>query len=355
MGEYIVAAIPVPPGETLREYLDNWNMSQKNLAVRLELSPKHVNEIIQGKAPITTETAIKLETVLGLPASFWLGLETIYQEAKAHASISEVLDREKKILKSFNYAELARHGLVEKTRVVYEKLKNLRNFFGVVNLESIPKLIPVAFRVSNNFDPSSLALAAWLQQGEILAREIKTESYSKSGIKTLIKELRALTTLPQEEYLDLLEKKCAKNGIALVIVPHLSKTYANGAIKWVNSDKVILQLSTRGGYSDIFWFTLFHELGHIYYGHNKKEVLIDSLHKSLAIEKEADEFASENLIPKAKYQEFKKRTVFSSDGIIAFANDIKIHPGIVVGRLAHDKLITHNQFNDLREKISYQP
>ena len=75
---------------------------------------------------------------------------------------------------------------------------------------------------------------------------------------------------------------------------------------------------------------LFHELGHIYYGHNKKEVLIDSLHKSLAIEKEADEFASENLIPKAKYQEFKKRTVFSSDGIIAFANDIKIHPGIVV-------------------------
>ncbi|MFA7057799.1 MAG: HigA family addiction module antitoxin [Candidatus Cloacimonadales bacterium] len=351
MSDFIVAAIPIPPGETLKEYLVNWNISQKELAMRLNLSHKHVNEIIKGKAPITIETAIKLEKVLGLPASFWLGLESTYQEAQARESLSEVTEKEIEILKSVDYAELARNKWVEKTNITARKIENLHSYFGVVSLESIPQLIPVAFRVSNSFTPSGFALAAWLRQGEVLAQEIKTEGYSKSRVKTLIKEIRILTTKPQEEYLDQLAKKCAKYGIALVIVPHLKKTYVSGAVTWVNSNRIILQLSTRGTYSDIFWFSLFHELGHIYHEHNKNKTIIYDPHKESTIEKEADDFASRNLIPEVKYQKFISNGVFSEDKIKVFANDIKIHPGIVVGRLAYDKLIKHGQFNDLREKI----
>ena len=68
-----------PPGDTLAETLDALGMTQIELADRVGLSRKTINQIIQGVAPITAETAVKLETALGTPAAFWLNLDANYQ------------------------------------------------------------------------------------------------------------------------------------------------------------------------------------------------------------------------------------------------------------------------------------
>jgi addiction module HigA family antidote len=65
----------VPPGETLRETLEFLGMTQAQLADRTGRPKKTINEIISGKAAITAETALQLERVLGVPASFWSNLE----------------------------------------------------------------------------------------------------------------------------------------------------------------------------------------------------------------------------------------------------------------------------------------
>jgi HTH-type transcriptional regulator/antitoxin HigA len=343
--------IPVPPGETLKEYLTNWDMTQKELSERLGISPKHINEIIKGKAPITTETALKLESVLGLPASFWLGLESTYQEAIARAEETKCMEKEVEIVKSINYSQLVKLNWLKGTKIMKEKVKYLRSFFKVANLTLIPTTMPVAFRVSSTFEPTYFALATWLRRGEILASEVETENFSKRKFNQLLKEIRTFTVKTQEEYLPLLEEKLADCGIALVLVPHINKTHAQGAINRKHSNKIILQLSNRGVYADIFWFSLFHELGHIYYGHNKNETLIENLDKSSKIEREADTFASEILIPSEKYKQLTKEPTITSDLIISFAKEEEIDPGIVVGRLCHDNLIHYSHFSDLRKKM----
>jgi len=344
-----IAPIPVPPGATLLEHIDIWDMTQRELSLRLGISPKHLNEIIKGKSPITIETALKLESVLGLPASFWTGLENSYQEAVARSNKLIIEEIEQEIVKAIDYAEIARLGWVEKTKVMRNKIDNLRIFFGIANLKYIPKLIPIAFRKSDIYDSSELALALWLRKGEITAQEIQTDRFMKSKLKRAITEIRQLTLKPFEEVTGTLTKLLADCGIALAIVPHLSKTHANGAVKWINSEKALLQLSLKGTYIDIFWFSLFHEIGHIYLEHIRKGTIIDYRDLNSDMETKADDFAKHALIPENEYAKFISSGI-TRQSIEEFSKKINIHRGIIVGRLMHDKIIAFNQFHNLRVK-----
>lgn len=353
MADILIAPIPVPPGSTLREQLDIWDMTQRELALRMGTSTKHLNEIIKGKSPITIETALKLERVLGLPASFWTGLEAAYQEAKARAEELIIDDEEKKIAQSISYAEIAKLGWVEKTKSIGVKIDNLRSFFGIAKLTYIPRLMPVAFRKSNCYDSSDLSLAVWLRKGEVIAQDIQTEKFRKSKLKSIIPKIRSLTLNTTDETIEILSSLLASSGIALAIVPHISKTHVNGAVKWISSEKALLQLSLKGGYADIFWFSLFHEIGHIYLGHNKKDTIVEVSGHNSVMERDADNFAKNSLIPERKWSDFVSGSVFSQDSIETFAEKEKIHTGIVVGRLMHDKLISFNKFTHLREKVRF--
>ena len=68
-----------PPGDTIADLIEERNWSQDELEKRLGYTPKHISLLINGKAPITEEIAIKLENVLGGSASFWLSREAQYR------------------------------------------------------------------------------------------------------------------------------------------------------------------------------------------------------------------------------------------------------------------------------------
>jgi addiction module HigA family antidote len=72
----------VTPGEVLEEYLGCAGITQASFADRTGLSKKTINEIVKAKAPITAETALRFERILGRPAHFWSNLERLYQEDK---------------------------------------------------------------------------------------------------------------------------------------------------------------------------------------------------------------------------------------------------------------------------------
>ena len=142
---------------------------------------------------------------------------------------------------------------------------------------------------------------------------------------------------------------CAQAGVALVFVPELPKTHTSGATRWLTRDKALIQLSLRYKTDDHLWFTFFHEAAHILL-HGKKTVFIEDNTKSDLLEKAADKFALVTLISPADYKSFLKKGDKSTPAIKRFARSQGIAPGIVVGRLQHDKYLPHSCGNDLKQK-----
>lgn len=349
------ANIAIPPGETLLETIESLGMSQAELAQRMGMSRKTINEIIKGSASITPETAVKLEDVLGAPASFWINLEANYQEAKARLKLDEEMNNELAIEGEIPYAEMARLGWVEKTLNKKEKVLNSKKFFAVSSLCLIHGTIEVAFRKSDRETTSSYALAAWLRKGEIEASKIETDPFNREKLVELVPTFRELTKEEPQTFMKELSDKLSGCGVALVVEPHLAKTYVNGATKWLNKNKVLLQLSLRCSFADIFWFSFFHELGHII-KHGKKEVFLEKSKGMISdnLEREADEFASNTLIPAKDYRRFIEDEGYSCESKIRkFANSLNIAPFVVVGRLQHDAIVGYNEYSHLRTRFCF--
>jgi HTH-type transcriptional regulator/antitoxin HigA len=142
-------------------------------------------------------------------------------------------------------------------------------------------------------------------------------------------------------------------GVALVFMAHFAGSGVSGAVRWINKVPVI-QLSLYYSWADIFWFNLFHEIGHLLL-HGRKGRFLEFDRKELAVarskEDEADEFATNELIPPKRYAELLEGPL-SRKNIADFASNLGIHPGIVGGRLCHDKKIGWNAVSTLRTRLT---
>ncbi len=347
--------LPIPPGEYLAEVLTEYGMSQTVLAQRMDRPTQAINEIIQGRKAITHETALQLAQVLEVPAEIWLGLEMEYQLARARRAEEASLDNEADLLTELPYAAMAKLGWVPKVRQAREKVRCLRRFFGVSTLAAVSgvRAYECAFRRADA-PASQYALAAWLRQGEIEARTLDTAPFDKAKLRAALPALRPLTREHPERFVPELTALLAACGVAFVTVPHLPKTYAQGAVFWLG-DRAVLQLSIRGSYADIFWFSLFHELGHLL-RHGKRTILEgqgEDDDEYRRMEGEADEFARNALLPGDDYAQFVQRGTFDKDSLLAFAERQGIAVGIVVGRLQREKYLTYQQHHSLRERYTW--
>lgn len=354
-----IAPVAIPPGRTLLEVLQNKEMTQEELSKRINCSHKHVNQIVNGKAAISSEIANRLGYALGIPASFWINLEAKYQDTKARLADQEQMAKETRLVENFRYNEASRRGWVKTTRSRIEKVAELRRFLGVSSLSRIDNIYAVSFRVSNCRSFSPEALTMWLRQGEIASREIRTADYDEKMLREKLRDLRQLSLSSDSSSIEAAKRILAECGIALIIVEHLTGSNAVGAAMKVRSDKYVVEMSFRGKYADIFWFSLFHEIGHILHKHVKDNWSIDfdiqtkCLNLDQAQEDEANAFARQVLIDDERYREFTKSNDFSEQNVRRFAEAIEIHPGVVVGRLCSDKFIPYSALQHLRSHITH--
>lgn len=351
--------LAVPPGEYLKEVLDELGMTKDELARRMGRPATKLSAIFKGAKAITPETAMQLEKVVGVPAHIWLGLESEYRLALARqqeAREEERLKEETKLLAPFCFGELAKRGFVTKHSSRRDNVLELQRFFGVASLESVLNVrrYQAAFRVgkAGAAPVKPHAVASWLRMGELRAREIPCKPFDRVKLEAALGEIREMTRMKPKEFQERLERLLAGCGVALVIVPHLPGTKAHGATFWLGRDKAVLMLTIRGRWADIFWFSLFHELGHILL-HDRRETFIEDEAGSSDFkeqEKEADAFAADQLIPPADYKRFVERGDFYPASVARFARRLGIDAGIVVGRLQHDGLLPPNWGNKLRTR-----
>lgn len=337
------------PGETVLEMMEEYGITQRELALRMDYTPKHINEVIKGKSQITVEFAMRLESIFGLKTNFWLSLENNYREHLLRLSETEQMKIEEAIAREIPYSSMAKLGWVPVSKKVEEKVQNLRSFFMVSRLTQIEDVYNCAFREKGKDKSSNFAQAAWIAKGEKIAASISTNEFNRTLLKDSIETFRSMTLKSPEVFLPEMQTLCSEVGIALAFVPELPKTFAHGATKWISKDKVLIQLSLRYKYADIFWFSFFHELAHLFL-HGKK---IPFIIKDEHLENEADKLASNLLIPDIEYKKFIACNDFSEMSIHDFASKMNIHCGIVLGRLMHDGFVEFNKMNHLREKYEW--
>lgn len=340
--------IAIPPGATIKEQLEDRHMSQKEFAKRMDMSEKHISKLINGEVLLTTDMALKLEMVLGIPASFWSNLESIYREKLAKVIIENDMDEDIKLSKKFPYKDMVKNNWVEDTSNETEIVINLRKFFEVVKLELLDiNLIPsIACRRMAVHEKADYALIAWAQKAKLEARTIQTKPINLKGLEKRISDIRKMTSDKPETFCDNLVDLLAEVGIALVFLPHIEGSFLHGAT-FYDGKKIVVGLTVRGKDADRFWFSFFHELGHILKGHiNQTQGTSDQ------DELDADEFSKEILIPYNQYSAFVEHKDFSKSSIITFAKKVGIDSGIVVGRLQKDGYIEYSWHNDLKKKYS---
>lgn len=338
--------IATPPGATIKEQIVDRGMSQKEFATRMGMSEKHISKLINGEVKLTIDVARRLEMVLGIPAQFWCNLESIYREKIAKVNEENAMDADIVIAKKIPYKEMAKNGWVPDVTKWTERVINLRKYFEIAQLSFLnEKLVPgIACRKLSATEKSDFALIAWAQKAKIEARKIQTKPIDISTLTQKIPKIREMTTMDPQKFCPKLIELLANCGIAMVFLPHIGGSFLHGAT-FLDGNKIVVGLTVRGKDADKFWFSLFHELAHIIYGH-----IGNSEGTTEEDEICSDEYAKNVLIPKQKYQDFIVKNDFSKNTIKIFAKQVGIDVGIVVGRLQREGYIQYNWYNDLKTK-----
>jgi len=337
--------LAIPPGATIREQLADRHMPQKEFALRMDMSEKHISRLINGDVQLTPDVAVRLEMVLGVPAPFWLKLEASYREQIVKVKIENNLEEEITLARLMPYSEMVKAGWLTREKEWSKRVVQLRQYFEVAKLDLLMAMpaAGLAFRRLGKSDKSIYASLAWLQQVKRMARAIPSPPFDHGSLERLLPHFRSMTRQNPEQIMAELTDALLSCGISLIFLNHVRGSFLHG-VSMLHGKSIVIGLTARGKYADRFWFSFFHELAHVLTGHL-------SLAPSEVREREADGLARHLLIPKDQYETFIAASDFSQDAIIRFAEHACVAAGIVVGRLQKDKQIAYNQFNDLKMQV----
>lgn len=296
------------PGRTLEDKLKEMSMSIKEFALRTSKPEKTIHAVIKGESSITSDMAVAFETVTKIPANFWMNKQRSYDEYQARLKREAVISESCEWARQFPYAAMVKLGWVASSRKVEEKVNALFSYFQISTVNAwedyyYKQQLKVVFRISLYNVKEPFAISAWLRQGEIQAAEVSVEPYSEKLLKEAIPQMKEIMLKADKSFPQQLQALCAQVGVKLIYTPCLPKAPISGSTRWIN-DTPVIQLSGRNKKYDAFWFTFFHEIGHILL-HGKKDIFLEEIDysdKALDKEAEANQFAAETLLPLADEQ-----------------------------------------------------
>jgi HTH-type transcriptional regulator/antitoxin HigA len=294
--QYFPQSVP-HPGETLAEKLEEMKMGPKEFALRTGKPEKTIIAIVKGKSSITSDMAVQFEYVTKIPAKLWMNHQQGYDEYMSRKKRQKVVQEALAWVNKFPLAEMIKKGWLPPSPTIEEKTMEMLAFFGFANHTAwedyyFHQQLKVAFRISLAQTNESYAISAWLRKGELQAAELEAKEYSEKKFKDALTELKSIMVNHPADFFNPLQLICLEAGVKVVHVPCLNNAPIYGSTRWLN-DTPFIQISDFHQHIDRFWFTFFHEAGHILL-HGKKEVFLENLdyaNKDLEKEQEADAFA----------------------------------------------------------------
>lgn len=346
----------ISPGEILEEMLESRGIKKTEFAERCGRPAKTISGILNGHVAITPETAIQFERVLGTAASLWTNLESRYRLRLAEREVSKPTQEELDWVKLFPVSKLVEHNVIPKPENSSEKVRNLMEFFGVASVEAWRQIFNrqrAAYRQSPSFKSAGAVVAAWIRMGEKAAEEIVCEPFDRGAFLSALHAIRSVSTQHASKWYPEMKGRCAEAGVAVVLIKELPKTRLSGAARWLTKDKALVQLSLRHRSDDHFWFSFFHEAGHILLHGKKQWFLDDDKTGTGEAEEEANRFAADFLVEPGAFESFCDGGDYREAAIRHFAREQGIAPGIVVGRLQHNRMIGWSNHNGLKIRLRW--
>ena len=357
------AAEVFPPSEFIKEELDARNWSQAELAEIMGRSPKDVSDLISGKKAISVEIARDLGSAFGTGPRYWMNLDSIYRLHRLDVS-DDAVARRARLYTWAPIREMVKRNWIEMSDNIDVLEQRVKRFF---EASSFDAPVDFSYAARRRTQEMTSAHVAWLYRAKQLAHAVHAKRFSSRSFTTCVRELKSL--LPNAQDVRHVPKILAEAGIRFLVIEGLPRTGIDGVTFWLDAKSPVIVLSLRYDRVDWFWFTLFHEMGHVSRQDGlQNEIVIDTdlvgedmlpEEQTTDSEKEADEFAAESLIKQSELDSFIARVgpLYSKLRIAAFAAKVGVHPGIVVGQLHHLKVVpyrAHRQVLDRVRKIVTQ-
>ncbi len=325
------------PGYYIKEIVDESGLTQADFAKRLDTTPKNLSLLIRGEQSLSIDIAMKLSRMVGTSINYWLKLQNTYDALIAEFKSEEVLAEERSVFKYFDYAYFREnYGLPDLSGQIDEQIKQVREFLHVATLSVFKKKdMAVSFRnaAEGLTEETTVKANVMVQIATNKALKTKVSGFHKKEFERAVSYALTLTK-NHEEFYPLIRRAFLDAGVIFVILPNISGSKTNGATKKIG-DSIMLMVNDRKLYADSFWFTLFHEIGHIMNG----DYGISFEEERGVQEDAADRFAEDSLIPAESYRAFLADKEFGLYAIRRFADQIDRDPGIVLGRLQNDGII----------------
>lgn len=346
------------PGATIADMLEQKNLSIEEFADLLGCSQEKAEKLLHGRTAITRGVAKLLEDTIGGSARFWLSRETQYRNEVARLQGKGDTVAAKEWLSELPLKDMIQFGWIKAGSDIEQKVSSCLKFFDVKNVAEWRNtyggvLTAVAFRTSATFESEPGAALAWLRRGEIQASKINCKPWSASGFeRSLIKARRLTRSKDPNTFVPKLRSICAEHGVALVIARAPAGCRASGATRFLSPQKAMILLSFRYLSDDQFWFTFFHEAGHLILHSDRALFLEDGSDVTLKEEHEANLFAQNLLIPPESRSEIMEIEP-SKENIMRVAVKIGISRGIVVGQLQHLKRVEPSKLNWMKRRFNW--
>jgi HTH-type transcriptional regulator / antitoxin HigA len=320
------------------------------LAERMECSVSDAETLLAGTSRVTLGIARRLTAALGGSVEYWMSRDLHFCEDK------ERIERD--WLAELPLGDMIRFHWLPAGNRDSVSFEDCLEFFGVSRIAEWRRghealRARVAFRTSASFASRPGALSTWLRQGELLASRVACQAWNPSAFRVALGQIRGLTrTSVPSRFLAELGRLAAAAGVAVIVVRAPEGCRASGATRFLTPTKALIQLSFRYLSDDHFWFTVFHEAGHLLL-HRHELVFIERARTSDAkADQEANKFAAEMLVPPAHQEEMLALPV-SARSVVRFARRIGVSPGIVVGQLQHARRLSPSQLNGLKRRYAW--
>ena len=350
----------IHPGETISDILEERNLTQKELAQRAGVSEAFLSDVIHGKKDISKGLAMGLQYALGVPSSFWLNLQANYdaelislqeeatiqeEERQIVTILHEVVDYLKKV------ASVPGNATQEQT------ILGLRKVLQISNLTVLQNLVPSgAFRMSDKAKVNPYVLGAWLCLCKVQGTTQRlANGFDPQKIRELTLRIKDVMCSRYGDLQQVLITLFAEYGIDFSIVRNFRGAPVQGYIDFREDGTYQMVVTIRGAYADIFWFSLFHELGHIVNGDiaNPGRFIDAEDPINAKREDEANRFARDTLINPNDYQSFIDGGRYTLPYIQEFARSQNVPPYIVIGRLQREEKIPYRWYAKYKTKYKW--
>lgn len=337
------------PGYYIKELVEESGLTQEDFAKRLDTTPKNLSVLIRGEQSLSNDIAMKLSRLTGTTIGYWLNLQKAYDTLVAEFASDQELKEERKVFDYLDYKYFRDNfGLEAFPRNKDAQAVETRRFLKVSTLNALKKKdMAVNFRSTAKVSETSIVKAnAMVQIATNIALEKDIPKFDKKKFEKATKYALTQTTNHKCFY-ENIKKAFCDAGVVLVILPNMSGSKTNGATKKIG-DNIMIMVNDRRLNSDTFWFTLFHEIGHV----NNGDYGISFEEEKGKTEELADKFAQDSLIDPIEYKDFIRARRYDAVSIKRFAEKIDRDPGIVLGRLQNDGKVgyTDKTLNSLRHK-----